>query len=84
MAFHNGQNFSARDKDFDAWSGHCAQLFNNGWWYSHCHKANLNGLYLKGNHMSLANGVNCYHWKGYYYSLKPNEPKLGMKHIFVI
>ena len=70
MAYHNGRNFSAKDKDVDAGSRNYAQIFKGGWWYGGCHYANLNGLYLKGKHKSHANGVNWYYWKGDNYSLK--------------
>jgi ficolin len=77
MAHHNGRKFSAKDKDFDAakyrsdtWSGHCAQMFKGGWWYGNCHRANLNGMYLKGSNTSYGTGVNWYYWKGHYYSMK--------------
>ena len=77
MANHNGRKFSAKDKDVDAanyksdkWSGHCAQMFKGGWWYDNCHRADLNGMYLKGNNTLYGKGVIWYHWKGYYYSLK--------------
>ena len=66
MARHSGQKFSAHDKN----NVSCAKTFKGGWWYEKCHDSNLNGLYLKGNHKSFADGVEWKQWKGYHYSMK--------------
>ncbi len=73
---HDGHPFSTKDEDNDIWSDHCAQVYKGGWWYDNCYRSNLNGLYLRGHHSTYGTGVNWYHWKGYYYSLKFTEMKL--------
>ena len=74
---HDGQKFSTqeRDNDNDA-SINCAMTFHGAWWYHWCHNSNLNGLYLRGNRASYANGVNWLSWRGHYYSLKRTEMKI--------
>eukprot|EP00112_Aurelia_sp_Birch-Aquarium-sp1_P014337 Seg3086.3 transcript_id=Seg3086.3/GoldUCD/mRNA.D3Y31 product=Ficolin-2 protein_id=Seg3086.3/GoldUCD/D3Y31 len=72
----NGLKFSTKDKDHDTASSSCANQFHGAWWYAACHSSNLNGKYLNGPHKSPANGVNWYHFKGYYNSLKKTEMKL--------
>jgi len=67
---HKGAKFSTKDKDNDNYLKSCAQRYHGAWWYTKCHASNLNGLYLRGNHSTYADGVNWKSWKGYYYSLK--------------
>ena len=77
LSYHRGYPFSTKDRDNDSWYGNCATRFKGAWWYSSgCHHSNLNGLYHRGSHSSYADGVNWYHWKGYYYSAKRAEMKL--------
>jgi len=73
---HRGHKFSTQDQDNDVWSYACAVRYKGGWWYDECHESNLNGLYLRGNHSSYANGVNWRYWTGYYYSLRFTEMKI--------
>ncbi|XP_028411165.1 ryncolin-1-like [Dendronephthya gigantea] len=73
---HNGMDFTTKDADNDIWGRNCAARFKGAWWYSDCHHSNLNGLYHYGNHTSRADGVNWFHWKGHYYSLKSTSMKI--------
>ncbi|XP_015269405.1 PREDICTED: veficolin-1-like [Gekko japonicus] len=74
---HNGMNFSTLDKDNDIHeTGSCAVSYKGAWWYSVCHSSNLNGLYLKGEHTSYANGINWAAGKGHHYSYKYADMKI--------
>ena len=77
LAYHRGLPFTTRDQHNDNKGGqNCAIKFKGAWWYKWCHKSNLNGLYHRGHHSSVADGVNWFHWKGYRYSLKRTEMKI--------
>ena len=76
LSAQRGQPFSTKDQDNDSSSTNCAVSFKGAWWYEGCHYSNLNGLYHQGKHSSYADGVNWYHWKGYYYSVKRAEMKI--------
>ncbi|XP_041372586.1 microfibril-associated glycoprotein 4-like [Gigantopelta aegis] len=77
LSYHNGYNFSTYDRDSDtAPSSNCAQVCKGAWWYGNCHLANLNGLYLKGNHSDHTDGMSWTPWKGPYYSLKKSVMKI--------
>ena len=77
MTRHNGTCYST--KDLDTTSTLCSQFYKGDWWYTDCHSTNPNGLYLRGNHTSYAEGVNWHSFRGYYYSLKTFKIKLRKK-----
>ena len=80
ISFHfSNMGFSTNDQENDLDSSHCSQHFKGAWWYESCHHSNLNGLYLNGSHVSYADGVNWYSFRGYYYSLKRTEMKVRTK-----
>lgn len=76
LNIHNGLSFSTTDHGS---STGCADSYKGGWWYGSCHAVNINGLYLKGEHASYADGVNWRDWRGYHYSLKKTEMKFRPK-----
>ncbi|KAG9468215.1 hypothetical protein GDO78_023242 [Eleutherodactylus coqui] len=75
LTYHNNCPFTTKDSDNDAHSKNCATLYKGAWWYAGCHDSNLNGLYLKGQHSSDADGVNWKTGKGHNYSYKITEMK---------
>ncbi|XP_062996557.1 veficolin-1-like isoform X2 [Elgaria multicarinata webbii] len=76
LSSHNQQPFSTLDKDHDKSASNCAEIYKGAWWYEDCHQSNLNGLYLKGEHSSYANGINWSSGKGYNYSYKYVDMKI--------
>ncbi|KAL9975452.1 hypothetical protein ACROYT_G012613 [Oculina patagonica] len=77
LAYQRGAAFSTKDRDNDNWSKNCATTLGKGaWWYNDCLRSNLNGLYHHGKHSTPWEGVNWYHWKGPYYSVKRAEMKI--------
>lgn len=79
---HSGHQFTTKDRDNDKNDGNCAVMFKGAWWYTSCHASNLNGLYLKGNHSSYANGVNWKSWTAYNYSLKATRMMIKRTKLF--
>ncbi|KAM3910774.1 ficolin-1-B-like [Leptodactylus fuscus] len=76
LSMHKNNKFSTKDMDNDRVPHNCAKTYSGAWWYNDCHKSNLNGLYLRGNHSSYANGVNWFSGKGYKYSYQVSEMKI--------
>ena len=46
FTYHNGMQFSTKDRDHDTYyKKHCAQEDHGAWWYKSCSNSNLNGKY---------------------------------------
>nr|KAG5698527.1 hypothetical protein BaRGS_023230 [Batillaria attramentaria] len=75
LARQNNQRFSTKDRDNDAYSGHCAVMYQGAWWYKDCFDSNLNGRYLASAEI---NGISISWktWKGLYVALKHVEMKI--------
>ena len=73
LAYHNGSEFTTKDRDNDIHNGiNCAVTFSGAWWYRNCYHSNLNGRYLNEYNTS---GVTWDHFR-VYRSLKFTEMKL--------
>uniref|UniRef100_A0A8C4XIT6 Ficolin-2-like n=1 Tax=Erpetoichthys calabaricus TaxID=27687 RepID=A0A8C4XIT6_ERPCA len=70
LTYHKNMNFSTKDQDNDQSSTDCSHVYKGAWWYNDCHFSNLNGVYLRGEHASFADGVDWKTGKGYNYSYK--------------
>uniref|UniRef100_W5LYS2 Ficolin 1 n=1 Tax=Lepisosteus oculatus TaxID=7918 RepID=W5LYS2_LEPOC len=79
LSVHGNHSFTTFDRDNDASDSNCANSYRGAWWYGSCHSSNLNGLYLKGAHLSKeshATGINWKTGKGYRYSYRTSAMKI--------
>ena len=68
---HNNRPFTTRDQDHDTVPGeNCAVRFVSGWWHYECHKCQLTGQYSNTASVIVGTGIQWYHYKGKYESLK--------------
>ncbi|XP_011189523.2 microfibril-associated glycoprotein 4 [Zeugodacus cucurbitae] len=69
--YHEGQQFSAIDRDNDAKAqGSCSEEYNSAGWFKNCMEANLFGNYLHGDTDKFKEGVYWKTFNGPEYSLK--------------
>ena len=77
LIYHNGMQFSTKDRDNGYYSGNCAREYHGAWWYKVCHNSNLNGLYRSG--LSGAQGIHWQHFLNNSISLKFAQMKLHFR-----
>ena len=76
---HRGMSFSTRGHDNDKSGNYdCALHKKGGWWYNSCYNSNLNGVYSPGM-VNYGPGMNWYHWKNNWLSVKSSEMKIRPK-----
>jgi len=71
----NGMKFSTHDRDQDADSRDCAQVFHGAWWYKDCYELNPNGMYLTPGSDDVTS-------MNYYAFMKNNESLRSIKLMF--
>nr|XP_027233515.1 techylectin-5A-like [Penaeus vannamei] len=76
FSYQKGARFTTKDRDHDWSTVNCAETYKGAWWYTGCHATNLNGPYLRGSHVSYADGINWADWHGHYYSMKTVTMKI--------
>jgi len=76
LAYHNGMQFTTKDRDNDACSCDCAVMRHGAWWYNGCQYSNLNGKYRHTPHNNFITGINWYHFKNKYSVFKRSEMKV--------
>ena len=78
LSRQKGMKFSTKDVDNDISSGTiCAQQYPGAWWFQSCFNSNLNGEYLGGHHNQVNKGMIWATFKGWSYSYKVTEMKVG-------
>ena len=78
LAWHNGMQFTTKDRDNDCRSGvNCGTNYHGAWWYNNCLHSNLNGLYRSG--LSGSQGVQWHHFLNNHISLKFAQMKLRFR-----
>ena len=76
LSYHNGMQFTTKDRDNDDSDWNCASAHHGAWWFGNCHYSNLNGRYLNGPHNTPWHGVIWYHYNSHSNSLKNTEMKV--------
>ena len=77
LSYHNGCEFTTKDRDNDARSSsNWAVVAHGAWWYNTGHHSNLNGRYINQAGRIDSSGLRWYHWKGNSLSMKHASMKI--------
>ena len=52
LSYHDGYQFSTRDRDNDVHVIPCAERYKGAWWYRGCSQCNPTGLYFQGGQVN--------------------------------
>ncbi|XP_067624881.1 microfibril-associated glycoprotein 4-like [Eurosta solidaginis] len=78
--YHEGQQFSAIDRDNDAkLQGSCSEQYNSAGWFKSCMEANIFGKYLGGETDKVNEGMYWEAFHGSEYSLKRMKMSIRAK-----
>ena len=80
LTYSSNNQFSTKDNNNTSDRRVCAVFFKGPWWYHHCSHVFLNSKYYNNANVGVYGGINWWHWKNQWYSLKKTSMKIHRKY----